>query len=285
MKRILLLLLILGFAPSSYAGQSTILEAEGMGCTSMDTNRRQAKSQALTDAKRNAAEQAGTHLKSATMVKDYEVQSDLVQSFTNASVRLIRELENEWQKSGDMDSCLRLRIQAEVIPDPVVMKKVEKKTFDDPTAPLNVQIWTEKNTYKKGELVRIYLKGNKPFYGKVVYRDASNNLIQLLPNPHRKDHYFNGGAMYEIPSGNDRFELEVTPPFGSEQITVYASTAPTGDLSVQDAGDVYLVTTAPKDISIKTRGIAIKKKGTSSASTKQQPSEFAESKVELRTTL
>ncbi|OIO70433.1 MAG: hypothetical protein COS35_04375 [Zetaproteobacteria bacterium CG02_land_8_20_14_3_00_50_9] len=91
--------------------------------------------------------------------------------------------------------------------------------------------------------------------------------------------------MYEVPAGNDQFELEVTPPFGNEQITVYASTSPTGDLNLKNAGSVYLVTTAPKDIEIRTRGIAIKKKSTSqaSASSPKRLTEFAESKIELQT--
>ena len=44
-----------------------------------------------------------------------------------------------------------------------------------------------------------------------------------LPNPHRSDNYFNGGVVYEVPSGNDHFILEVSPPFGKGTILVYAS--------------------------------------------------------------
>jgi len=289
MKILLFTFLIFGFVPSSFAGQSTILEAEGMGCTNFDTSPRQAKGLALTDAKRDATEKAGTHLKSATLVKDFEVQSDLVQSFANASVRLIKELGQEWEKSGEEDKCLHLRIEAEVIPDPMIMKKIEKQTFNDPTTPLNVKIWVDKKdkVYKQGELIRIYLKGNKPFFARIVYRDASNNQIQLLPNPHRKEHYFNGETTYALPDGNDSFELEVTPPFGPEQITLFASTSPTGNLKLQNVGDVYLITTASKDISIKTRGINIKAIGTPSTTSspvQRRLAEFSDSMVELRTT-
>ena len=53
-------------------------------------------------------------------------------------------------------------------------------------------------------------------------------MVQILPNPYRNENYFQGGAVYEIPSGNDRFDLEISPPFGKENITVYASTSPLG---------------------------------------------------------
>jgi hypothetical protein len=50
--------------------------------------------------------------------------------------------------------------------------------------------------------------------------------VQLLPNSYRAENYFNGGVVYEVPSGNDRFDLEVSPPFGKENIFVYASSSP-----------------------------------------------------------
>ncbi|RLL50872.1 DUF4384 domain-containing protein [Mariprofundus sp. EBB-1] len=292
MKRLsLLILLTFGFIPFSYAtGQSTIVEAEGIACTSPNTTRIQADGLALTNAKRDASEKAGTHLESSTLVKDAEVQADLIKSFSNAQVKLITRLSEEWEQSGKMDYCLQLRIRAEVVPDPVIMKKVEAKIVNDPTAPLNVKIWVDKKNkvYKQGEVVHIYLQGNKPFFGRLVYGDAAKNNIQLLPNPYRKDNYFKGGVMYEIPEGHDRFEMEVTPPFGNETITVYASTSPSGDLHLKDAGSVYLVTTAPKDIKTKTRGIKINEvgspTGSSSRPSHQRPTEFAETSVELRTT-
>ena len=37
----------------------------------------------------------------------------------------------------------------------------------------------------------------------------------------------------EIPSGNDRFELEVSPPFGEEDIIVYSSLTSLGDINLQ----------------------------------------------------
>jgi len=62
--------------------------------------------------------------------------------------------------------------------------------------------------------MRIYLKGNKPFYGKVLYKQADGSLVQLLPNPFRNQDYFNGGVVYELPSGEDHFDMEVTATFG-----------------------------------------------------------------------
>lgn len=105
-------------------------------------------------------------------------------------------------------------------------------------------------------------------------------MVQLLPNPYRQDNYFHGGVIYEIPSGNDRFELEVSPPFGEENVTVYSSTFPVGDINLKAEGGIYLVTTEPKDIGNKTRGVKIVGEGEG----KEQPaSEFFEEKVVVKT--
>ena len=129
--------------------------------------------------------------------------------------------------------------------------------------------------------MRIYLKGNKPFYGKVVYKQADGSVVQLLPNPYRDQHYFNGGVVYELPSGEDRFDMEVTAPFGSESLTVYASTVPTGSLDVTPSGAVFSVTNRAADVPFATRGIKFMQKGEGSG--KQAAAEFAEAGVMVAT--
>ncbi|HCX90297.1 MAG TPA: hypothetical protein DHT43_07230, partial [Deltaproteobacteria bacterium] len=143
---------------------------------------------------------------------------------------------------------------------------------------LIVNVWTDKKEYQSGEKIRIYIKGNKPFYAVVLHKDVKGELLQLLPNPYRKENYFNGGVIYEIPSGNDRFELEVSPPFGEESVSVYASTSPLGDINVKDIGGVYQVKTRHDDIGDRTRGVKLKEKTGSNAA-----SEFFEERATLKT--
>lgn len=84
----------------------------------------------------------------------------------------------------------------------------------------------------------------------------------------------------EIPSGNDRFELEVSPPFGEENIIVYSSLTPLGDINLQETGGVYQVKTTAKDVGVRTRGVKLKEKG---AGKEQPASEFFEGQVVVRT--
>ncbi|MBU4582182.1 MAG: DUF4384 domain-containing protein [Proteobacteria bacterium] len=260
MKKIFLVLLLLVciFSPL-YAGQSTIVDIDGNACMGDDKSRKQTEQAAMADAKRNAAERAMTYLKSETQVKDFAVEKDLVNAYAQATVKVIQELEKAWFKDAAAGDCYKIKIKAEVVPDEKTMQKAAqaKEFADDPAAPLKVRIWTDKREYKQGEKVKIYLKGNKPFHARVLYRDVKGGTVQLLPNPYRRDAYFNGGTVYEIPSGNDRFDLEVSPPFGEENIVVYGSTAELGSIETRAEGSVYRVTTRMRDMGVKVRGITI----------------------------
>jgi len=264
-----------------YASQSTIVESEGYACMGEDKSRKQTEQAAMADAKRKAIEQVSTYIKSETHVKNFEFEKDLTSAYANATVKIIQEIEKGWYKDSSAGDCYKIKIKAEVIPDEKAIEKISKgsQAADDPSAPLSVNVWTDKKEYKSGEKIKVYIKGNKPFYAKIVYKDAGGSLIQLLPNPYRQENYFNGGVVYEVPSGNDKFELEVSPPFGTEDIVVYSSTAQLGDLNVEAQGGVFEIKTKPKDIGIQSRGVKI----VGSSEKKSAASEFFEEKVVVKT--
>ena len=267
-------------AASVYAAQSTIKIAEGSACMGDDKSRKQTETAAMADAKRNAIESVKTYVSSATEVKDFEFQKDLVAAYANATVAVIEELEKKWYQDSAQGDCYKVKIKTEVIPDEKAMKKAKDTALDDPSLPLTVKVWTDKETYRVGEKIKIYLKGNKPFFACVIYRDVAKNNLQLLPNPYRQENYFQGGVIYEIPSGTDKFELEVNPPFGEESIMIYASVSELGDLNLKKEGSVYAVKTKTRDIGIKTRSIKIKDV---SPGTTGKPAEFAEGAVIVKT--
>jgi hypothetical protein len=266
--------------PALYAGSSTVTEADGYACMGDTKSRKQTETEALANAKQKAVEHASTYIKSETRVKDFELEKEVLDAYANATVKIIQELEKAWYKDPSLGECYKMKIKAEVIPDEKGMAQAASTKMDDPNAPLQVQLWTDKKAYKQSDKIKIFLKGNKPFYARVIYEDASGNLLQLLPNPYRTDHYFNGGMVYEIPSGNDQFELEVSPPFGQERIILYAGSSPLGEINLKNQGGVYEVKTKSGDVGIKTRGVKLQEKGSAASSS---ASEFYESKAVLKT--
>jgi hypothetical protein len=283
MKRLFLpFLLILLLSSNLHASQSTIVEVEGQACMGYDKSRKQTEDEALTHAKKKAVQHAATYIKSESRVKDFELEKDLVEAYSNATVKVIQELSRTWYRDVSLGDCCQVKIKAEVIPDNEAMEKISKgkSQSEDPSAPLNVQLWTDKKDYKEKEKIKIFIRGNKPFYARIVHKGGNGELLQLLPNPYRKDHYFNGGVIYEIPSGQDRFEMEVTPPFGQEDIIVYASTSPLGEINVAPAGGVYEIKTKPDKIAIESRGVSLKEM---SSGQKTKAAEFSESKIIYKT--
>jgi hypothetical protein len=276
------ILCLLVYSTNIYAIQSTITEAEGYSCAGEDKSRKQTEQDALAEAKRLAVENTLTYIKSETKVENFQVEKDLVQAYSNATVKVIEVKERNWYKDERSGDCYKIKFKAEIIPDEKAMNELaSKKEFaDDPTLPLTVKIWTEKNEYKGKEKIKIFLKGNKPFFARVLYTNVQGESLQLLPNPYRMDNYFNGGVIYEIPSGKDRFDLEVTPPFGEESIIVYASSTELGKISVKPAGAVYKIKTRADDVGVRTRGVQLKEKTDG-----DNPAEaFYEGKVTVKTT-
>lgn len=282
---LLTLLLLLATTTRLCAAQSIILETEGYACMGDDKSRKQTELLAFQDGKRKASESATTHIRAESQVKEGLLEKDLVNAYANAQVRVIQELLREWYREASQGECYRVRMKVEVIPDEKAMADMAKSSREsmenDPAAPLNVRIWTDRPSYGENERVRIYLRGNKPFYGRVVYCQTDGALVQLLPNPYRQQTHFNGGTVYELPTDEDRFTMETSAPFGNERVTLYASTAPLGDISVIPVDSVYQVVSKPADVPLTTRGIKLAPKGTTASA--PSAAEFAEATAELTT--
>ncbi len=276
------LLLILLSVFNLYASQTTIIEADGYACMGYDKSRKQTEEEALANAKKKAVEHTATYIRSESRMNDFELEKDLVEAYSNATVRLIQEMDRTWSKDAALGDCCRIRIQAEVIPDKDAMEKISKANTqsEDPSAPLTIRLWTNKRQYKEREEIKIYIRGNKPFYARILHKGVNGEVLQLLPNPFRQDNYFNGGAIYEVPSGADRFEMEVSPPFGEESIIVYASTAPLGEIELAPAGGVYRIKTESQRIGEMSRAVSMKEK---KPEQKAKTAEFSEVQIVFTT--
>jgi hypothetical protein len=269
-------------ASTLHASQSTITEADGYSCMGYDKSRKQTEEEALTNAKRKAVEYASTYIKSETHVKDFQLEKDLIDAYANATVKIIQELERAWYKDASSGDCFRVKVKAEVVPDDQMMSRISRGqgVTDDPSGPLHINVWADKKEYRQSEKIKVYIKGNKPFFARVVYKDAKGTLIQLLPNPYRMSNYFNGGVIYEIPSGEDQFEMEVTPPFGSESVMIYASTSALGEIELVPVGGVYRIKTSTENVGGNTRGVVLKAKGVNEEG---KAAEFSEAEIILQT--
>lgn len=287
--RPLILLMLLLISPVSGASQSTITEAEGESCVGDDKSIRQTEQLALDMAKRMAIEYTSSHISSTTVVENFQLKQDIVEAFNEAEVRLLEVLEEDWSGQG-ISACFTVRIRAEVIPDQQRLGEAGSFEEQDPRAPLAVRLWVNATdgAYRIGDDMVVYVEGNKPFFGRLVYTMADGTRVQLLPNEHRSDNYFNGGTVYQVPTARDRFELKVSPPVGQEKLDLFASTSPLGNVDAQSTGaGVYVIADKPEAIAMKTRGVSLvarpahheKGSATTTAGKSSGVAEFADASV------
>lgn len=274
------LILILGL--SLFSAQSVIIEAEGTASMGDTKSRRDTMNEARTNALRQAAENAGTHISSETTIRDFVTEKDLIEAFAGAVTKVVQEISDEWFNDERMGESYRVTLQVEVTPKEMKAKPDRREMIDSPTAPLTVKLWTanDKAEFKSGEKISLYMKGNKPYFAKVVYVQADGTQVQILPNQFRKDNYFEGGTVYTLPSGKDQYDLTVSEPFGEEKIIVYASTSELGDVKLEDAGSVFVIGEKAEDTGVRTRGIKITKRDDTS---KPKAAEFHENSIKVKT--
>lgn len=276
--------LLITAAANLFASQSVIIESDGYACMGDDKSRKQTEQAAVADAKRKATESAVSYITSETQIKDALLEKDLLSAYSRAQVKQLQELMKEWYRDAGIGDCYRVKLKVEVMPDEKALAGLSGKNQEtlenNPAAPLAVKLWSDKSEYRQGEKIKVYLKGNKPFFAKIVYRDAQGEQVQLLPNPYRKNNYFNGGVVYELPSGEDRFDLEVSPPFGVENLTVYASTSELGELTVTANNAVYAINNKADEVASGTRGVKLTAKSTGG---KKQAAEFSEAAQVIKT--
>ena len=216
---------------------------------------------AFANAKRQALEMARTYIQSKTQVEDFIVKYDLVWSSAEGAVTVLEQkdhgIENNtryhvWIKA-EVD--YELRLKSSPIEQP---HGSGQSTALDKGVPLTVKVWTSKKKYKDGENIEINLQGNREFYARIVDITSGGNIIQLLPNKFRNINFFKAGKVYKVPDIGDHFQLKASPPYGEDQIVVYASEVPLGSVSLEQTVEgLGLYRGSKKTLGFQTRGISV----------------------------
>jgi hypothetical protein len=256
--------------------RSAIVEADGYAFLAEEKTIREIREEAIANAKRNAMERAETYIKSFTAVENFQMTYDLIQTGAEGYVRVLETKDH----GITTDNRYRYWIKAEVEYD-LRLPKIEavENIMVEKMAPLTIKVWTEKKEFQDGEKIKIFFRGNKDFYARIVYETAGGELIQILPNQHRTNNLFTAGKVWQVPDENDRFELVVDPPFGNEQIIIFASSADMGRASVESFGtDLYTIQGTLEEYASRTRGLKIQEQPNGSGG-----AEFYEATCQIRT--
>ncbi|MFC1857421.1 DUF4384 domain-containing protein [Thermodesulfobacteriota bacterium] len=235
--------------------RSCIKAADGYAYLSEDMTLSDTRAAAFADAKRKALEMAKTYVSSKTKVEDFVTKYDMIWSESEGAVSVLE------QKDHGIEDNTRYHVWIKAEVEYTFKPKGPQVTQDpamDEYAPLTVKVWTSKKMYKDGESIKIHIRGNRDFYARIVDIISSGDIIQLLPNDYRNTNFFKGGVVYNIPDEDDRFALKVSPPYGEDQIVVYASESPLGEVDMEPIGQgLNMYRGSRKTLGAKTRGIAV----------------------------
>lgn len=210
---------------------------------------------AFVNAKRQALEMARTYIRSKTKVKDSVVEYDLIWSDSEGAVSIIEQKDHGVEDNTRYHVWIKAEVEYGLTPKG---QQATQLHVMDKDALLTVKVWTSKKQYRDGEGVEIYIQGNRDFYARIVNVTSSGQIVQLLPNDYRRINFFKAGKIYNIPDKGDRFDLKVTAPYGEDQIVVYASEVPLGQVAMQPVGQgLSLYRGSRKSLATMTRGINV----------------------------
>jgi hypothetical protein len=235
--------------------RSCIQTVDGYAYLSENMTLAETRAAAFANAKRQALEAARAYIQSKTKVKNFQLEYDLIMSNSEGSVTVLDQKDHGVEENKRY----HVWIKAEVVYDLKPNKpEAAQTTVMDKDSPFTVRVWTAKKEYKRGESITIFVQGNRDFYARIVDINPSGRIVQLLPNDYRPNSHFRGGKVYRIPDRKDQFNLEVTPPYGEENIVIYASEAPLGEVSTDSIGQGLRQYRGSRGgLAVQTRGIEI----------------------------
>ena len=92
--------------------------------------------------------------------------------------------------------------------------------------PLRVSIWTDKKSYRIGEMIAFGLRVNRDAYVTLVNIGTSGDVNIIYPNQFSPNHFVQGGQDVLIPPPSSTFQLTVQGPAGFDQIRAIATEEP-----------------------------------------------------------
>ncbi len=234
--------------------RSCIQNVDGYAFLSENMTLAETRTAAFGNAKRQAVERSRTYIKSKTKVEDFVLKSDKITATSEGAVTILEQKDHGIENNTRYHVWIKAEVEYTLNPGKHV--DIDNKIEQD--ALLTVNVWTPKKKYKKDEDIEIFILGNRDFYAKIVDITSTGKIIQLLPNDYSKTNFFKGETVYKIPGPDDRFDLTVKAPYGQDQIVVYASEVPLGNIDMEQAGNgLYQYRGSRTEFASKTRGIAV----------------------------
>jgi len=107
-----------------------------------------------------------------------------------------------------------IAIEPRIVPQPVPPPP------RPPRPGFSVDIWTDRDVYQVGDLIRVYFRVTRPCYVYIFDTDTRGLTRQIFPNYFDPDNYVYAGRRYFIPDAT--YRLRITGPPGTEELRIVA---------------------------------------------------------------
>lgn len=184
---------------------SPAISAEGQWVTSegraelSNLTEAEARAMAVNEARRCAIEQvAGVRLSSATLVQDFQVLSDLINSSSYGQIidqKIIR-----W----DTESLQKDPASPPVIVYKVTIKVLVARPEGEPDTSFRIDARLNKNVFNAGEEMTLSARCSRACYVTLINLSADGKAIPLVPSKIRDKNYLMSGAVFQFPNAEDR---------------------------------------------------------------------------------
>ena len=85
-------------------------------------------------------------------------------------------------------------------------------------------------TYQAGDAISYFVSTDRDAYLMMIYMDAANHLVQILPNRYSGKAFFPKGGYIQVPGVEADFRFVIRAPFGLEQVLTFAASRPFPEL-------------------------------------------------------
>lgn len=201
----------------------------------------QAKRAAVALAQEQAVRMHRVFVQSATKVKNFQLEDDVVQT---ASAALLERVRVEKEEKRGQEICVTITaVMSPVSMEDMIHQRVNAKEISQaavsvvPHAPSSgTKVWTNRSDghYVEGDHVIISVQSDRDAYLKLDYFQADGTVVHMVPNQFRGQGVVKAGRVYIFGDETSPEQFTIQGPFGAETIKAIFSSRPF-DLGISSA--------------------------------------------------
>ncbi len=193
----------------------------------------QAKRAAVALAQEQAVRSHRVFVQSATKVKNFQLEDDVVQT---ASAALLERVRVEKEEKRGQEICVTITAyMSPVSMEDMIRQRVNAKEISQVAVSVvpqvsssGARVWTNKSDghYVEGDRLIIYVQSDRNAYLKLDYFQADGSVVHMVPNQFRGQEIVKAGRVYVFGDETSPEQFTVQGPFGAETIKAIFSARP-----------------------------------------------------------